>query len=194
MRECVVCGSALRTTRVNTVCCSAACRAEVKREYHRQYYVANCDALRESQRRYREVNRDVARERQRRYREANREAERKRHRQYDEVNREVRRERQRRYYEANREARREYARCYYAAHRPPKREPAPPQPAWPFDAVAYIHENRLGSKVARACGISRRAINHWRRVPPKHAITVEQALGIARQLIRPDIFPPDDVS
>jgi DNA-binding transcriptional regulator YdaS (Cro superfamily) len=48
------------------------------------------------------------------------------------------------------------------------------------------------SKLSDVLGISRQAIEQWTVVPPKHVLRVEEASGISRHELRPDIYgePP----
>ena len=47
----------------------------------------------------------------------------------------------------------------------------------------------LQAHIARALGITRAAVCHWRRVPAERVLAVEHATGIPRHELRPDIFP-----
>jgi len=44
------------------------------------------------------------------------------------------------------------------------------------------------ASLARFLGISRAAVCHWSRVPFKHLKTIEDAKGIPRERMRPDIY------
>ncbi len=44
------------------------------------------------------------------------------------------------------------------------------------------------SKLSDLLGISRQAIEQWTVVPPKHVLRVEDATGISRYALRPDIY------
>jgi len=48
----------------------------------------------------------------------------------------------------------------------------------------------LGSKaeIGRVCGVTRYAVQQWKRVPAHHVLKLEKATGINRKAIRPDIF------
>ena len=46
----------------------------------------------------------------------------------------------------------------------------------------------LMSKIARACGIQRQAVQQWDRVPPARAHKVAEIMGLTVEQIRPDIF------
>lgn len=45
--------------------------------------------------------------------------------------------------------------------------------------------------LARAIGISHQTISKWTRVPPIRVLAVEAATGIPREVLRPDIYPPE---
>jgi hypothetical protein len=44
------------------------------------------------------------------------------------------------------------------------------------------------SRVAKACGVDRRAVQQWKRVPGHHVLTVAPMIGLSPEEIRPDIF------
>lgn len=44
--------------------------------------------------------------------------------------------------------------------------------------------------LADALGIRRQAFYMWEKVPAERVIPIEQATGIPRQKIRPDLYPP----
>ena len=50
------------------------------------------------------------------------------------------------------------------------------------------------SKLARALGITRQAVEQWkgRVVPPEHVLEIEKITGVSRYELRPDIYgaPP----
>lgn len=48
------------------------------------------------------------------------------------------------------------------------------------------------SSLARALGLSQPAVSGWRRVPSERVLAVEEATGVARHLLRPDLYPADD--
>jgi DNA-binding transcriptional regulator YdaS (Cro superfamily) len=51
------------------------------------------------------------------------------------------------------------------------------------------------SGLARALGgISPQAVSQWDRVPAERVIQVEKVTGIARHQLRPDIYPPENIS
>ena len=61
----------------------------------------------------------------------------------------------------------------------------------PDKIVARIYATRgLSAEIARACGISRQAINQWKRVPPQQVLTVATIMGLTPEQIRPDVFRP----
>jgi hypothetical protein len=56
--------------------------------------------------------------------------------------------------------------------------------------VAKIKSERgLQTRIGKACGISRQAVDDWVRVPSTRVIIVAKILGIAPHVIRPDVFP-----
>lgn len=46
--------------------------------------------------------------------------------------------------------------------------------------------------LARAIGVAPQSISNWRRVPAERVIAVENATGLHRSTLRPDIYPPKD--
>jgi TorA maturation chaperone TorD len=48
--------------------------------------------------------------------------------------------------------------------------------------------------LARRLGVSQPTISNWKRVPAERVLSVEELTGIARQELRPDIYPNDDGS
>ena len=46
--------------------------------------------------------------------------------------------------------------------------------------------------LAEALGITRQAIEQWRRVPPERVLEVERFTGVSRYALRPDVYgkPP----
>ncbi|NEU13561.1 helix-turn-helix domain-containing protein [Methylobacterium sp. BTF04] len=42
--------------------------------------------------------------------------------------------------------------------------------------------------LAAAIGVTRQAIEQWRRIPAERVLKVEAASGISRHILRPDIF------
>lgn len=47
------------------------------------------------------------------------------------------------------------------------------------------------SKLARALGVNRQAVQQWRRVPPMQVLKVELATGVRREVWRPDLYPKE---
>ena len=46
-----------------------------------------------------------------------------------------------------------------------------------------------GSKqLAEHLGVTRQAIEQWRRIPPRHVLTIERLTGLSRYDLRPDIY------
>lgn len=43
--------------------------------------------------------------------------------------------------------------------------------------------------LARAVGVSQPAVSAWERIPPERVLAVEAASGVARDLLRPDLYP-----
>jgi DNA-binding transcriptional regulator YdaS (Cro superfamily) len=54
---------------------------------------------------------------------------------------------------------------------------------------------RLSIRACPLCNVSSAAVWKWvqqgQRLPAEHVLTVEAATGIARHLLRPDIYPAD---
>lgn len=48
-----------------------------------------------------------------------------------------------------------------------------------------------GSKrqLALQLGIAAQNLTHWKRVPAERVLAVEAATGVAKELLRPDIYP-----
>jgi DNA-binding transcriptional regulator YdaS (Cro superfamily) len=46
--------------------------------------------------------------------------------------------------------------------------------------------------LGRLIKVSGQAIANWRTVPAERVLAVERAVGIRRELLRPDIYPPED--
>lgn len=68
--------------------------------------------------------------------------------------------------------------------KPRGRKSAPKSKIVDAAVVAAGNQTRL----AKAIGVSHQAITHWRRIPAELVIRVEQATGIPREQLRPDIF------
>ena len=47
------------------------------------------------------------------------------------------------------------------------------------------------AELARRLGITRQAVDQWRKVPATRAVEVERETGIPRHELRPDVFPAD---
>lgn len=62
--------------------------------------------------------------------------------------------------------------------------------------VIKLATARLGSqqKLAQALGVSQQAVNKWQSkgVPASRVLAFEKCTGIARFIVRPDIYPPTD--
>jgi DNA-binding transcriptional regulator YdaS (Cro superfamily) len=48
--------------------------------------------------------------------------------------------------------------------------------------------------LARALKLSHVTVYRWHRIPAERVIAVEKITGLARELLRPDIYPPQDRS
>jgi DNA-binding transcriptional regulator YdaS (Cro superfamily) len=46
----------------------------------------------------------------------------------------------------------------------------------------------MQAEIARGLGLSRAAITRWQRVPAERVVAVEKITGIARHLLRPDLW------
>ncbi len=55
--------------------------------------------------------------------------------------------------------------------------------------MRYIAKRDLWNAIALQCQITPSAVRLWKQVPGKHVISVEQAIGRPRRLIRPDLYP-----
>jgi hypothetical protein len=56
-------------------------------------------------------------------------------------------------------------------------------------AVLAIFETRgRPTAVAKACNVSRQALDNWYRVPAQHVITVSEFVKMTPHEIRPDVF------
>jgi DNA-binding transcriptional regulator YdaS (Cro superfamily) len=44
------------------------------------------------------------------------------------------------------------------------------------------------TKLASLLPVTPQAVSQWSRVPPEHVLIVEQASGVSRHQLRPDIF------
>jgi DNA-binding transcriptional regulator YdaS (Cro superfamily) len=45
--------------------------------------------------------------------------------------------------------------------------------------------------LARKLDITHVAIMQWRQVPPPHVMKIEELTGVARSVLRADLYPPD---
>ena len=45
--------------------------------------------------------------------------------------------------------------------------------------------------LARQLHITHVAIMQWAQVPPQHVMRIEALTGVARSVLRPDIYPPE---
>lgn len=64
----------------------------------------------------------------------------------------------------------------------------------PFEALKQAVEIAGGlSALSRICGVSATAVWKWvqssKRLPAEQVLKVEQATGVSRHLLRPDIYP-----
>ena len=66
----------------------------------------------------------------------------------------------------------------------------------PADALRCAVD-RLGSQVAmgRLCGVTQQSVSKWidlgKALPAEHVLAVEQATGISRHQLRPDLYPDE---
>lgn len=44
------------------------------------------------------------------------------------------------------------------------------------------------SKVAAALGVTRGAVSAWKQIPAEYVVIVEQATGLPREQLRPDLY------
>ncbi|HGM5043047.1 helix-turn-helix domain-containing protein [Stenotrophomonas pavanii] len=44
--------------------------------------------------------------------------------------------------------------------------------------------------IGRVCGVSSQAVSQWKRVPAEYVLTIEEATGVSRHDLRPDVFGP----
>jgi hypothetical protein len=77
---------------------------------------------------------------------------------------------------------------------PPGRRPVdPPSDASKVktadQALDFIKTATMEPIIRKVCGdISRSAVLLWRRVPAEHCRAIEEATGIPREIMRPDIY------
>lgn len=56
--------------------------------------------------------------------------------------------------------------------------------------MAEISATRgLALKIATACGLHRTSVVEWKKVPPRHVLTVAKLLKRTPHSIRPDLYP-----
>lgn len=48
----------------------------------------------------------------------------------------------------------------------------------------------LMARIAKELGVTRAAVTKWRRIPAERVLAVEEITGVARHLLRPDLYPP----
>lgn len=62
------------------------------------------------------------------------------------------------------------------------------------DRALQIAIDVAGSSIslARLIGVTPQAISQWTRVPAERVLQVENATGVPREALRPDIYPPND--
>ena len=48
--------------------------------------------------------------------------------------------------------------------------------------------------LARALGISQPAVSTWRKIPAERVLSVEALTGVARSMLRPDLYPMDEIA
>lgn len=46
--------------------------------------------------------------------------------------------------------------------------------------------------LAELLGVTRQAVDQWKRVPQHHVLTVERLTGVPRHVQRPDIYPQEE--
>ncbi|WP_093820201.1 transcriptional regulator [Stenotrophomonas indicatrix] len=44
--------------------------------------------------------------------------------------------------------------------------------------------------IGRVCGVSSQAVSQWKRVPAEYVLAIEEATGVSRHDLRPDVFGP----
>jgi len=68
------------------------------------------------------------------------------------------------------------------------------------ESALFAAVERIGSqgRMAKICGVRQPSVWRWmnvaRRLPPEHVLKVEEASGISRHDLRPDIYPIDNAS
>jgi DNA-binding transcriptional regulator YdaS (Cro superfamily) len=54
--------------------------------------------------------------------------------------------------------------------------------------IEYIQAHGLAQRIATACGISKRSVDQWGRVPANRVPIVAELTGWTHAQIRPDLF------
>lgn len=68
----------------------------------------------------------------------------------------------------------------------------PKKPAYLRPPLQQAVANAGGLRaLARQLHITHIAIMQWRQVPPLHVMKIEELTGVARSVLRPDIYPPE---
>lgn len=62
-----------------------------------------------------------------------------------------------------------------------------------MDEALEIAIARVGGEQALAeiAGVSRQAVAKWTRIPPSRVLAIAMATGLPKELLRPDIYPPE---
>jgi DNA-binding transcriptional regulator YdaS (Cro superfamily) len=47
-----------------------------------------------------------------------------------------------------------------------------------------------GAALARALGIKQPSVSDWKKVPSSRVLAVEKITGVAKERLRPDLYPP----
>src|SRR6185437_2386851 len=50
------------------------------------------------------------------------------------------------------------------------------------------------TELARRIGVTQPSVSNWRRVPAERVLAVEEVTGVARDLLRPDLYADDNSS
>jgi DNA-binding transcriptional regulator YdaS (Cro superfamily) len=65
------------------------------------------------------------------------------------------------------------------------------KPAYKKPALQQAVKQAGGLRaLGRKLGITHVAIMQWAQVPPEHVMKIEELTGVARSVLRPDIYPP----